>query len=200
MIALARAASVDGTAPGGTTARFSRPVEMPRPEVTVIPTGAPAICVAVSTLPTRSTTTIVAGAPRAVASLIACNTIVLTSLAVRLGLVLLAGAAGTVAWAAERPTGRRRHRRNRPAPCTRQTGRPSSRETPGSRGYRGGGGTSLPGLLAHPHGAALGAMKHMARDAGRLRPQLGVFRTVAFTHVSIPGIRISPLICAWRLA
>src|SRR5665213_2448584 len=92
-MALARAASVEGTAPAGTMARFSRPVEMPRPEVTVIPTGAPGICVTVSALPTRSTIAIVAGAPRAVASLIACSTIVLTSLAVRLGLVLLAGAA-----------------------------------------------------------------------------------------------------------
>src|SRR5437763_668733 len=57
--------------------------------------GAPAICATVSTLPTRSTTAIVDGLPRALASLIACNTIRLTSSSVRFGAAPVGvGAAG----------------------------------------------------------------------------------------------------------
>src|SRR5580704_5592543 len=93
--ALAIAASVVGTKAGGTIAGFSRPVWMPRPEVIVNVAGAPAIWVTVSTLPTRSTTAIVAGAFRAVASWIACSTIVLTSFSVRLMLVL-GGVPGSI--------------------------------------------------------------------------------------------------------
>src|SRR5262249_33568556 len=73
---------------GATTPSRPLPVGTPRFEVTVAVAGAPAICVTVSTLPTRSTTAIVAGAPRAVASLIACKTIVLTSASVRFEVVV----------------------------------------------------------------------------------------------------------------
>src|SRR6185437_2600156 len=64
----------------------------------------PGICAAVRILPTRSTTTIVAGLRRALASLIACSTILLASAAVRLGVVpVLVGEAGSVAAAAGGP-------------------------------------------------------------------------------------------------
>ena len=52
-------------------------------EVTVAVCGAPGIWKTANTLPTRSTTAIVAGAPRALAWLTAWRTIVLTSLAVK---------------------------------------------------------------------------------------------------------------------
>jgi hypothetical protein len=63
--AFAIAASVVGSA------LSSSPVVTPRPEVIVALAGAPDICPTVRTLPTRSTTGIVAGLPRALASLIA---------------------------------------------------------------------------------------------------------------------------------
>src|ERR1700720_4869591 len=62
---------------------FSRPVVTPRLEVIVAVAGAPGIWATVRTLPTRSTTAIVAGGPRAFASLMACKTIVLTSASVK---------------------------------------------------------------------------------------------------------------------
>src|SRR5712692_12091310 len=91
-MALAIAASVVGST------LFSRPVETPRIEVIVALVDAPGICVIARTLPTRSTTAIVAGLPRALASFIACRTIVLTLLSVRLGgAPVLVGPAGLVA-------------------------------------------------------------------------------------------------------
>ena len=55
MIALAIAAAVSGTT------AFSKPPTTPRPEVTVTSSGAPFMRKTPSTLPTRSTTAIVAG-------------------------------------------------------------------------------------------------------------------------------------------
>src|SRR5580700_2946142 len=80
------------------TVRFSNPLPIsPRGSVIVNSVGAPAICTTLSTLPTLSTTAIVAGLPRAFASLIACNTIVLTSLSVRFGLLPVeVGACGVM--------------------------------------------------------------------------------------------------------
>src|SRR5437899_9661884 len=76
---------------------FSSPVVTPRIEVIVAVVGAPGICATVRTLPTRSTTAIVAGLRRALASLMACSTIVLTLASLRLGLVPApVGAAGLI--------------------------------------------------------------------------------------------------------
>jgi hypothetical protein len=58
-------------------------VATPVPEVIVAIAGAPVICVTASTLPTRSTTAIVAGAPSALAWFIAWRITVFTSLSVK---------------------------------------------------------------------------------------------------------------------
>src|SRR5437764_1263742 len=82
---------------GGTAVRFSSPAPTFRKVSMVRAVGAPGICATVNTLPTRSTTAIVDGLPRALASLIACKTTVLTSLSVRFGgAPVEVGAAGFV--------------------------------------------------------------------------------------------------------
>src|SRR5437763_1616848 len=82
---------------GGTAVRFSSPAPIFRKVSMVSVVGAPGICATVNTLPTRSTTAIVDGLPRALASLIACKTIVLMSLSVRFGgAPVEVGAAGLV--------------------------------------------------------------------------------------------------------
>src|SRR3954469_4631638 len=98
VIARAIAPIVVGITLGGTTVRFSRPAPILRPVSMVSAVGAPGIWATVRTLPTRLTTAIVDGLPRALASLIACRTMALTSPTVRFGAAPVeVGAAGLVA-------------------------------------------------------------------------------------------------------
>src|SRR5438067_4781792 len=82
---------------GGTAVRFSSPAPIFRKVSMVSVVGAPGICATVRTLPTRSTTAIVAGLPRAFASLVAWSTIVLTLFSVRLRLVPVLVGSGAAA-------------------------------------------------------------------------------------------------------